>query len=223
MTKSSCILLLGVLSVLFATTSCKKQTYEASICRSSSWLAKDTILVNDSVYFYYCNLLAPADVKCTWDFGDGTKVIGQTATHAWTSSGNYLVTLTVDNYGKVSSTSITITVTSAIGPDYVGNFQAEATIVKISPTDTTNLNTNYLVSITSNSDTSIIFQNVLNDGNQVSGTVNGNNIFIPIQVISSDTIFGNGSLTANQNRISLSINKNGLINKEIYLLGLTRH
>ena len=46
-----------------------------------------------------------------WDFGDGTTATGETASHSYSTAGDYTVTLTVtDTEGESSSTSRTVTV-----------------------------------------------------------------------------------------------------------------
>jgi hypothetical protein len=56
-----------------------------------------------------------AIVRYEWDFGDGTPtVVGQRITHAYTSIGNYVVTLTVtDDRGNISRDTAEVTI---VGP-----------------------------------------------------------------------------------------------------------
>ncbi len=52
----------------------------------------------------------------TWQFGDGASATGQTATHAYSSPGNYTATLTVqDLAGNTASSSFTVTVKNNVG------------------------------------------------------------------------------------------------------------
>jgi PKD repeat protein len=49
-----------------------------------------------------------------WDFGDGAKTTGSSATHSYSTSGNYTVTLTVTDYwGHKFTSTQAVTVTSA--------------------------------------------------------------------------------------------------------------
>ncbi|MDW8273808.1 MAG: PKD domain-containing protein [Chitinophagales bacterium] len=208
--------LVFVLSVGLA--SCKKDTQEACISRSSTWFNKDTVLVNDSVYFRLCNLLAPKSTECIWDFGDGNTATGTEVIHAWDSAGNYLVKLTVSG-GKPDIATATIVVTKADGFTYVGNFNCASTVFK----DDTSFNLSpYPASITALTANAIVINNLLNDGNNVNVTVNGNYLFVPIQIFSSDTISGSGSLTANQRKIGIIVGKSNAIGKEIYSISLQR-
>src|SRR5262249_44230750 len=46
-----------------------------------------------------------------WDFGDGTKAQGRTASHVFAAAGDFTVTLVVtDDQGQVGSTTKTVTV-----------------------------------------------------------------------------------------------------------------
>lgn len=52
-----------------------------------------------------------------WDFGDGDRDEGRTATHSYDVPGTYIVTLTIgDGYNRSASTSQTITVGPGLGP-----------------------------------------------------------------------------------------------------------
>lgn len=52
-----------------------------------------------------------------WDFGDGRNASGRTATHSYSTAGNYVVSLTVgDSYGRTASTARQITVGGAVRP-----------------------------------------------------------------------------------------------------------
>lgn len=59
-----------------------------------------------------------------WDFGDGTTGTGSTITHKYSSSGSYMVTLTVaDNYGDSHAESTVISITAAKEPDGTPGFE----------------------------------------------------------------------------------------------------
>ncbi|MGQ9551913.1 MAG: PKD domain-containing protein, partial [Candidatus Bathycorpusculaceae bacterium] len=50
-------------------------------------------------------------VSYDWDFGDGTRLLGETANHTYTHAGNYTLTLTIRDAAKNSATaSINVTV-----------------------------------------------------------------------------------------------------------------
>jgi hypothetical protein len=52
----------------------------------------------------------------TWSFGDGSNATGRTATHTYSTTGNYTAMLTVqDLAGNTASSSLTITVQNSIG------------------------------------------------------------------------------------------------------------
>jgi uncharacterized protein len=56
-------------------------------------------------------------VDFLWDLGDGSLVRGESLSHSYSASGDYLVTLTViDNLGLSHSVSQTVSVTLAVGP-----------------------------------------------------------------------------------------------------------
>ena len=66
-------------------------------------------------------------VSYSWNFGDGGRGTGKTATHDYGSPNTYIVTLTIaDGYGRSASTSQSITVGAGVGP---------TTAFTFSPTD----------------------------------------------------------------------------------------
>ncbi|HMG35079.1 MAG TPA: glycoside hydrolase family 44 protein [Blastocatellia bacterium] len=74
-----------------------------------------------------------------WSFGDGTTASGSTTSHTYSSAGNFTATLTVtDNQGATSSTSVPITVSSAVVLNAPGTLVATAsgTTVTLMWTDT---------------------------------------------------------------------------------------
>jgi len=69
----------------------------------------ETVLVNQSIYFNASDSYDPDGtvVSYFWDFGDETNATGVTVEHAYTTAGNYTVTLTVtdDEGAKDNATS----------------------------------------------------------------------------------------------------------------------
>jgi PKD repeat protein len=56
-------------------------------------------------------------VSYSWNFGDGGRGTGKTATHDYESANTYIVTLTItDGFGRSASTSQSLTVGAGIGP-----------------------------------------------------------------------------------------------------------
>jgi len=86
----------------------------------------DSPAENQQVLFSACNdsgapvPCAPADnpiAEYEWDFGDGSGGGGQFATHAYSTSGFYTVTLTIiDHYGRRASTARQVAVAAGTGP-----------------------------------------------------------------------------------------------------------
>ncbi len=59
--------------------------------------------------------------KYDWDFGDGAKGTGATASHDYAKPGTYTVTLTVtDNFNATAKTTVTVTVKEAAGSGTTG-------------------------------------------------------------------------------------------------------
>jgi PKD repeat protein len=59
----------------------------------------------------------------TWDFGDGARSSGRTASHGFDEAGTYVVTLRVaDQLGRSGATTQSITVTAAGGPTAAFDF-----------------------------------------------------------------------------------------------------
>ena len=70
---------------------------------------------------------AAAIVDYQWDFGDGGRSSGRTASHAYGSPGTYVVRLTlVDPYGRQASTAQSITVGAAQNPTAALRLLADA-------------------------------------------------------------------------------------------------
>lgn len=200
-------------------TSCKKDIQEACIKRSSTWLfSKDTVLVGDSIHFGLCNILAPSSTVCIWDFGDGTTTTGIYVAHAWDSAGSYLVKLTVPD-GKPKEATVMIVVTKADGFTYAGNWQVQSSFFS---DDTTYTMLPYSVSVAASSANDIVISNLLNDGNNVSAFVNGNELLIPTQIFSTDSISGSGNLTVNQQKVGLFVLKGKATGRELYSISLQR-
>ncbi len=70
--------------LMFFAASCKKQPVA---CFSAS---KNTVDVGETVTFSHC---ATDASSYQWDFGDGEKAEGESASHAWTKPGVYVVQL----------------------------------------------------------------------------------------------------------------------------------
>lgn len=197
---------------------CKKDKQEACISRSSNWFSNDTILVNDSVYFRLCNLLAPKSTECIWDFGDGTVAYGIEVTHSWDSAGIYIVKLTVPG-GEPDIATVTIVVTKADGYTFAGNFNCLTTVFK---EDTTYNLLPYSASIAALTISDIVITNLFNDSKSINATVNGNNLFIPVQVFVSDTVSGSGNLTSSQSKIGIVAGISSPSGREVYSVSLKR-
>jgi len=92
-----------VLPLMFFAASCTKQP---AACFSAS---KTTVDVGETVTFSNC---ATDASSYEWDFGDGAKAEGESASHAWTKAGVYVVqlkTLSKDKK-KLDKYSVAVTV-----------------------------------------------------------------------------------------------------------------
>jgi len=64
-----------------------------------------------------CGLANNPIVGYAWNFGDGRTGSGQSASHAYSTAGTYVVSLTIsDGYGRSASTSQSITVSAGLDP-----------------------------------------------------------------------------------------------------------
>jgi photosystem II stability/assembly factor-like uncharacterized protein len=97
---------LGCLLII-ATASCHKKS-SPTACFSAS---RTSAAVTQSISFTSnCTIDGSG---FSWDFGDGTTSSSANPTHAYSSAGNYNVTLNVSNSGGSNKTSQTITITNA--------------------------------------------------------------------------------------------------------------
>jgi PKD repeat protein len=64
-----------------------------------------------------CALANNPIVSYAWSFGDGRSGSGQSTGHAYSTAGNYVVTLTIsDGYGRTASTSQSVPVSAGLNP-----------------------------------------------------------------------------------------------------------
>jgi len=79
----------------------------------------DNVILHNPTYWFDASSSYDIDgeiVSCSWDFGDGTTATGTTVMHSYSTSGEYMVTLTItDDDGLVSITTTTITCTIPTG------------------------------------------------------------------------------------------------------------
>lgn len=195
--KARC-LAIGCIATALLLSGCFKSKQKACISSNATWYYRDTLAVNDSVYFTLCNWFAPAGTTCTWDFGDGNIAYGTSVHHVYTTAGNFIVRLTVYNDGIPDLDTMMITIMSASGPDYAGTFHAAKGCFTDSLTYPS-----YISTITSSGPNNITIHNMLNTGTDVDATVNGFKVTIPTQVFGSDTVTGDGKLSNTRNFLSL--------------------
>lgn len=103
-----------------------------------------------------------------WDFGDGTSDSGASVTHAFSSAGSFVVTLTVtDDEGASSSVSLTLDIAEimVVAPDVVGLAQsaaesavvaAELTVGTITTANSATVPTGHVISQLPTAGTSVV-------------------------------------------------------------------
>jgi PKD repeat protein len=118
----------GCYDVVFtATNTCASDVWSDEVCVVAECEAVDglaftwmpeTPLVGESVFFVASEpLTGTPPFTYTWDFGDGSGDVGQTANHAYGAADDYEVTLMVEN--ACGEASIVETVTVEAGMHYV--------------------------------------------------------------------------------------------------------
>ncbi len=77
--------------------------------------------INEIIQFTHSSVDTEGDiVSAEWDFGDGTTGTGNSVTHAYTSEGEYTITLTVtDEDGAIDSDDVTIYVDNPNTPNTI--------------------------------------------------------------------------------------------------------
>jgi PKD repeat protein len=80
---------------------------------------KDTVYVNEPVYFNNCSDNADS---YDWEFGDGIVSVEKHPTHSYSKPGNYQVRLTAYGYGSYDSQSKIITVLGVTELDILVNY-----------------------------------------------------------------------------------------------------
>jgi PKD repeat protein len=123
--KKTLIVLLSAIYVLVL-TSCQKEP-QAGLTAS-----KQTAEVNESIVF---TSTSQDGYSYEWSFGDGTTSKSETAVHAYTTAGNYVVTLKVfSKNGKKSdeaTTMITVTASTSNSVTHDGNdYQLNAGMIQ---------------------------------------------------------------------------------------------
>lgn len=202
MRKTSLILLIGLLfSVIIS--GCAK---DPTACFSAS---ETDVEVNTKIEFTNCS---EKGVYYEWNFGDSTissRTTAKNASHSYSASGTYTITLTTSNRNGKKTNSVTETITVRdINEKFVGTYNMMASCIYPSFNDTL-YGGAYTLTIVADGAENLKLDNFENEFTGIVAKVTGKDqIDILFQVVAvGDTVnwdLTNASATLNQNSLSIS-------------------